>query len=84
MSASDNLLPAQLRAALSVRRKRAVADRARKPSAVLLPLPGGVDEPVVSFGRDDDALTIRVQWPGRRDEIAWPMAGNRKPAVDMG
>jgi len=53
-------------------------------AAVLLPLPGGVDEPDVSFDRDDTGLTIRVQWPGRRDEIAWPLTGDRKPTVDMG
>ncbi len=53
-------------------------------AAVMLPLPGGVAEPVVSFDRGDDALTIRVQWPARRDEIAWPLTGDRKPAVAMG
>ncbi len=50
-------------------------------AAVLLPLPGGVDEPDVSFGRDDAGLTIRVEWPERRDEIAWPLTGDRKPTV---
>ncbi len=54
-----------------------------KFAAVLLPLPGGVDEPDVSFNRDDAGLTIRIQWPGRRDEITWPSTGERSPTVTV-
>lgn len=52
-------------------------------AALLLPLPGDVDEPEVSFEQEDGRLKMRVLWPGRRDEITWPAEGERKPTVSM-
>ena len=72
MFSGDDLLPAQLRAALAGRRKRAVADAARVPSAVLLPLlcrERGYD---ILFSRRTRNLT------SHQGQISFP-GGTREP-----
>ncbi|MCE5239223.1 heparinase II/III-family protein [bacterium] len=53
-------------------------------AAVLLPLPAGTVEPQVRVERTAEALVMRLQWPGRHDEIRWPTAGDRRPIVTVG
>lgn len=53
-------------------------------AAILLPLPAGVEEPAVSFAREEGALRLQVRWPERTDVIRWPADGERRPVVRVG
>ena len=52
-------------------------------AALLLPLPGGTPELPVRVAHESAATRLTVQWPGRRDEIAWNNAGER-PTLTAG
>lgn len=59
--------------------------RGKQPGfvAVLLPLPGDVAAPKVSFERQGGALLVTVQWPARTDRILWPDGGARRPRLSV-
>ncbi|HJN18333.1 MAG TPA: hypothetical protein QGH10_22720, partial [Armatimonadota bacterium] len=50
-------------------------------AAVLLPLPGGVEAPDVSFAQRDDGVLVRIAWDGATDEVAWNYASAGRPIV---
>jgi hypothetical protein len=46
--------------------------------ALLLPLPGGVAEPNVTFTDTPAGVEVWIAWPGRTDRLSWPAGAGQK------